>query len=285
MLLAWGLICHHLEIHSVVALFKTCTLLRSLSSQSSLWAALLKRDYPEHYPHAEISEREPWYKDLHRYGAYYLLQSKLILYPKTALYVVREVNVRDHEIEDAARYNVLTHRTRQGDIKKCCEFLRFPFQRWIDIVEETKFNDKYPGLLNTLSCPEVSSFTYKGLNYVFIHQSESVQTVGTYLLYKLETSRWDKTIAFIHKYFSVIQIYFKEHDIRFIGLLRKGVTMTRPSDDMSIHIEFPYREMSVSKYVLFERLDGMGVKIYLYNQHSRDDFFVLVDEEPIPGWN
>lgn len=86
MLLAWELVCYQLEVQDVISLVSTCRELRKLEGKVSLWAALLKRDFPEHYPLCKNSLWKIWYKDLHKRGAYYQLYKAINLYPNPPLF-------------------------------------------------------------------------------------------------------------------------------------------------------------------------------------------------------
>ena len=279
-LTAWILICHRLEIRDVVSLFKTCRLLVELSAKSGLWRFLMRRDYPEHHHNMKRSENcDQWYKELHQYGAYFLIHGDTFLYPIKVEYIVPPSNL-------GMRPPIMTSRKSCEDATFSC--LRFPGQMFVRLED---YKVESPFVME-----EESWLAFGGRELRFgrgktrgsfkltERRFGRGETNCALELEKFDCAKWNLVVRWILMRFETEKIVCADDEIRFSGKLHHGFTVEADDDYYEEHNIFTHMETlcdTICDYYLtnISRSDDTG-RMELYCSETQTTYLSIGDEPP-----
>lgn len=184
----WRLICYRLLPRDILTVFLLSKSHLVLSKQRELWSVLLNRDFPEHYAICE-SKPDQWYKDLYQYGAYFIVDSFINLYPRKILYTA---------FAEHARWGVLTGRRGKGVERS---YLRRPFENYVGVsrLEDHKTVDSTRLGYRSIPIPNA--------NLVFIASSQydptSPNRYNLCPLKRYESRRWKPVLEWLNCHFEI----------------------------------------------------------------------------------
>jgi hypothetical protein len=168
-----------------------------LSCQRELWSILLKRDFPEHYAICE-SKPDEWYKDLYQYGAYFIVDSSINLYPGR---VVRTA------FAENSRFGILTSRSKRGfQSWNKRSYLRRPFEQYAGLSEL----EGYGGINSSIFKSNqllYGSVVVHDTNVVFTKSAEysyaNHKLHGLCPLKRYQSRRWNPVLVWLRSVFEI----------------------------------------------------------------------------------
>ena len=205
--LIFELVCYHLEILDVVHLFQTCQSLRLLSKKSNLWSFLFRRDYPEHDLPADCVEDRSWYQELYQFGAYFVIDNKISLWPNSVLYMT---SIKGHDTFICT----VRYFTNEG-----IKFIRYPGQTYVLLTGKPKPNKQIRKEI--LDDPRMTTrFDFNCVESYFIRTVLPQRNVPLVRMEKFDASRFGPLIAWCHEHFNVNVIWYQSDTIYCVGILK-----------------------------------------------------------------
>jgi hypothetical protein len=190
-LLAWELTCYRANIRDVISLFEVSRELSSLSKGKRLWHILLKRDFPKHFLLIETNDARIWYQDLYQYGAFFLANGSVTLWPRKPVMIAKQSHFNEVIIIMTIlekNYNVVI-----SNVNHIFFDLRFPGQKWVTCIQSCESLTQEQGeKLKTLDSRIVTR--YSDSDRVMLHSSEPIDLFMMKEIEKWDGSRFDKII-------------------------------------------------------------------------------------------
>ena len=288
-LTAWILICHRLEIQDIVSLFKTCRLLVELSVKSGLWSFLMRRDFPEHHQTHLIENYDVWYKDLHQFGAYFLIDGCIHLYPVKVEYIL-SAKPKAITFEGDCLPTIMTTRKLHASFMPfTC--MRLPGQMYVhlDAWKRDEHSEMQDAIRIDYGSRELRFCGSDQPSDVKVDQSglgrETSQDrpIVSSNLKKFYQSDRQRVVSWIHEHFDVAEITTKDDQVRFNGQLYVGFDLDSFDDDTDIPEHLRILNHGSYDYVLSKYHDDEShmMKVRLWCQWTETSYF-LVDGEELP---
>jgi hypothetical protein len=274
-LLVAELVCHSCRVPDMIALFKTCRELHSLSKRISLWSTLLRRDFPIHADVVPPGSQRTWFQDLYQYGAFFGIDTRIHLFPSKCVYFAQFCN----------RF-VMTSRKDEGFLNGRV-WARKVGVNYVGIADrrQVKRNaealETFEQLLKT-NPTEHSEFELDYDRHFFTRMRNDMNCCLANLL-KYDASPWDELEEWLHEHFEIEKIVVDDCTCDFKGRLLKGNIVG------SVDPSFSPRDMeqisdamcltTLIYSISADRDSGWKAEMFC---REIDATFITMNDEPIP---